>query len=137
VNSEIAKLSDAALGWPRAWVLYDGDCPLCRKWAARFERALTVRGFDLAPLQSAWVTECLGLPEHELLSRMRVLTRDGRDYAGADALIYLARHVWWAWPLYAAADLPFAKTILRRGYDFLARHRHCGAELCSLTRRPQ
>ena len=98
MNSEIAKLSDATPDWPRAWVLYDGDCSLCRKWVARSERTLTVRGFDLAPLQSAWVTECLDLPEHELLSRMRVLTRDGRDYAGADALIYLARHVWWAWP---------------------------------------
>ena len=125
MNSEIAKLSDTTPDWPRAWVLYDGDCSLCRKWVARFESTLTVRGFDLAPLQSAWVTECLDLPEHELLSRMRVLTRDGRDYAGADALIYLARHVWWAWPFHAASRLPFAKTVLRRAYDFLAQHRHC------------
>ena len=125
MNSEIAKLSDATPDWPRAWVLYDGDCSLCRKWVARSERTLTVRGFDLAPLQSAWVTECLDLPEHELLSRMRALTRDGRDYAGADALIYLARHVWWAWPFHAASRLPFAKMVLRRAYDFLAQHRHC------------
>jgi predicted DCC family thiol-disulfide oxidoreductase YuxK len=137
VNSEIAKLIDATSDWPRAWVLYDGDCSLCRKSVARFERTLTVRGFDLAPLQSAWVTECLDLPERELLSRMRVLTREGRDYAGADALIYLARHVWWAWPFYAAAHVPFAKAVLRRGYDFLARHRHCSPASCLLTPRRQ
>ena len=137
MNSEIAKLSDATSDWPRAWVLYDGDCSLCRKWVDRFERTLTVRGFDLAPLQSTWVTECLDLPEDELLSRMRVLTRAGRDYAGADALIYLARRVWWAWPFWALAHLPFAKAVLRRAYDVLARHRHCSAGSCSLTPRHQ
>jgi len=130
VNSEIAKLSDVTPDWPRAWVLYDGGCSLCRKYIARFERTLTVRRFDLAPLQSAWVIECLDLPEHELLSRMRVLTRQGREYAGADALIYLARHVWWAWPFYAAAHLPFAKRVLRRAYDFLAQRRHCDHGSC-------
>jgi predicted DCC family thiol-disulfide oxidoreductase YuxK len=130
VNSEIAKLSDATPDWPRGWVLYDGDCSLCRQWVVRFERTLTVRGFDLAPLQSAWVTECLDLPEHELLSRMRVLTPDGRDYAGADALIHLARHVWWAWPFWILAHLPLAKAVLRLAYDFLARHRHCDRGSC-------
>jgi predicted DCC family thiol-disulfide oxidoreductase YuxK len=127
VNSEIAKLADKAGNWPRAWVLYDGNCALCRKWVARFERALTVRGFDLAPLQSPWVIECLDLPEHELLARMRVLTRDGRDFAGADALVFLARRVWWAWPFAMVAYLPFTMPILRRAYDFLAHRGHCMA----------
>jgi predicted DCC family thiol-disulfide oxidoreductase YuxK len=130
LNSEIAKLSDRSPDWLRGWVLYDGDCPLCRKWVARFEQTLTMRGFDLAPLQSAWVTECFDLPEHELLSRMRVLTRDGRDFAGADALIYLAGRVWWAWPFYLAAHVPFVTPLLRRAYDFFARHRHCHAGSC-------
>ena len=128
MNSEIAKLADGAEAWPRGWVLYDGDCALCRKWVARFERTLTVRGFDLAPLQSPWVIECLDLPEHELLSRMRVLTRDGRDFAGADALVCLARHVWWAWPFALAAHLPFGMPALRRAYDFVAQHRHCSPD---------
>lgn len=118
---------DGAPDWPRAWVLYDGDCVLCRKWMARFERTLTLRGFDLAALQSAWVTECLDIPEHELFSRMRVLTREGRDFAGADALVFLARHIWWAWPAYLLAHLPFAMPVLRRAYDFVARRRHCHA----------
>ena len=130
MNSEIAKLSDKAAAWPRAWVLYDGDCALCLKWIARFERTLTLRGFDLAPLQSAWVTECLDLPEHELLARMRVLTPDGRDFAGADALVFLARRIWWAWPFYLLARLPFAMPLLRRAYDFLAGHRHCRNGSC-------
>jgi len=137
VNSEIAKLSDRAPDWPRAWVLYDGDCPLCRKWVSRFERTLTLRGFDLAPLQSAWVIECLDLPEHELLSRMRVLTRNGRDYAGADALVYLAGHIWWALSFYLVAHLPLAMAFLRRAYDFAARCRHCHGGSCSLFPRHQ
>jgi predicted DCC family thiol-disulfide oxidoreductase YuxK len=125
VNSEIAKLADKAGNWPRAWVLYDHDCALCRKWVARFERTLTVRGFDLAPLQSPWVIECLDLPEHELMARMRVLTRNGRDFAGADAIVFLARRVWWAWPCALLAYVPLMMPILRRAYDFLAHRRHC------------
>jgi predicted DCC family thiol-disulfide oxidoreductase YuxK len=125
VNSEISKLSDA--DWLTAWVLYDADCPFCRRWAARFEKTLTLRGFDLSPLQSPWVRECFDLPEHELFSRMRVLTREGRDLAGADALLFIARHIWWAWPLYAISKLPAVFPLYRILYDQIAssRSRHC------------
>lgn len=117
--------------WLRGWVLYDGDCALCRRWIVRFEPALTRRGFDLAPLQTPWVQECLDLPEHELLASMRVLTPDGRDFAGADALIFLAKHFWWAWPLYAASHLPVLRSVLRRSYGWLAARRHCHRGTCA------
>jgi predicted DCC family thiol-disulfide oxidoreductase YuxK len=126
VNSEITKITDADADWLWGWVLYDAACPLCCRWVACFERTLTLRGFDLAPLKSPWVAECLDLPEHELLSRMRLLTRDGREFTGADAVVFLARHIWWAWPLYFAARLPGAMPLLRRVYDTVARHCHCG-----------
>jgi predicted DCC family thiol-disulfide oxidoreductase YuxK len=128
VNSEISKLHDSE--WLRGWVLYDGDCALCRRWVRRFERTLTLRGFDLAPLQSPWVLECLDVPEHELLARMRVLTREGGDVAGADALLFIARTIWWAWPLYAVSLLPGCRPWLRRLYDFVARHRQCSGDSC-------
>jgi predicted DCC family thiol-disulfide oxidoreductase YuxK len=128
VNAESSELKDSES--LRGWVLYDGDCALCRRWARRFERTLTLRGFDLAPLQSPWVLECLDVPEHELLARMRVLTRDGRDLAGADAVIFVAQTIWWAWPLYAVSLLPGCRRWLRRLYDCLARHRDCTAGSC-------
>jgi lipase maturation factor 1 len=128
VNSEITKLNDS--DWLQGWVLYDGDCALCRRWIRRFERTLTLRGFDLAPLQSPWVSECLGVPAHELLARMRVLTRDGGDLAGADAIVFVARTIWWAWPLYAVSRLPGVLKVLRGVYDWMARHRHCSGGSC-------
>jgi lipase maturation factor 1 len=128
VNSEITKLNDAS--WLQGWVLYDGDCALCRRWIRRFEGTLTLRGFDVAPLQAPWVSECLDLPEDELLARMRVLTREGRDLAGADALVFIARTIWWAWPLYAVSGLPGVLKVLRRVYDYVARHRHCRGGSC-------
>ena len=125
MTSEITKLTNANADWLEGWVLYDADCPLCCRWAARFERTLTLRGFDLAPLQSPWVAECLDLPEAELLLRMRVLARDGRELTGADALVFLSRRIGWAWPLWLAAQLPGVLPLFRRAYDWTARRRHC------------
>ncbi len=128
MNSEITQLPDTH--WLKGWVLYDGDCALCRRWVDRFEAILTRRGFDLAPLQAPWVRECLDLPEADLFAAMRVLTPDGRDFVGADALIFLARHIWWAWPIYALAQFPGARPLLRRAYQLLARHRSCAGGAC-------
>ena len=135
MNSEITKVTDTE--WLAGWVLYDAECPSCRRWIARFERTLTLRGFDIAPLQSAWVRECFDLPEAELFSRMRLLTRDGRDLAGADALAFIAGKIWWAWPVYAISRLPGVLPVLRVVYDRVARLRvtdcapagHCKTDL--------
>ena len=51
----------------------------------------------------------LDLPPDDLLREMRVATGDGNIYGGAEAIVYLARQIWWAWPLYAAAKLPRAR----------------------------
>ncbi len=132
MNSEITKLSDT--DWLVGWILYDAECALCRRWVTRFERALTLRGFDLSPLQSPWVRECFDLPEEELLSRMRVLTRDDRDLAGADALVFIAQHIWWAWPLYGMSKFPGVLPLFRAIYDRIARAR---LRDCSYAAHPQ
>jgi len=36
----------------KGWVLYDGACGFCSRWAPLWERALAKRGFLIAPLQS-------------------------------------------------------------------------------------
>jgi len=35
------------------WVLYDGSCGFCSRWAPLWERALNKRGFHIAPLPPA------------------------------------------------------------------------------------
>src|SRR5262245_42326672 len=106
-------------------MLYDAECSFCAGWARRLEKVLTRRGFDLAPLQSAWVKECLGLRIQEPFTELRVVAPRGLNLGGADAVVYLARAIWWAWPLYALSLAPGMKRVLRAAYRRLARHRHC------------
>jgi predicted DCC family thiol-disulfide oxidoreductase YuxK len=132
VNSEITKIYDT--DWLVGWILYDAECALCRSWVGRCEKTLTLRGFDFAPLQSPWVRECFDLPEQEYFSKMRVLTRDGRDLTGADALVFIARHIWWVWPLYAISKLPGVLPLFRAIYDRIARSR---SRDCSYAAHPK
>jgi predicted DCC family thiol-disulfide oxidoreductase YuxK len=126
VNSEITRIND--INWLQGWLLYDGDCARCRRFASFLEPILTRRGFDLAPLQSGWVAECLG--EEIDVSEMRVITTTGQSFGGADALIFLARRIWWAWPIYVLGRLGF-RPIFRYAYDFCAVRRHCHREAIS------
>src|SRR3989442_814760 len=73
------------------WVLYDGECGLCTGWARRFGAVLNRRRFELAPLQTPWVRERLGLVPGVVLTEMRLLLSDGSIYGGADAIIEIAR----------------------------------------------
>ena len=117
------------------WVLYDGDCELCRAWAGRGYRVLQRRGFKLAALQLPWVRAKFGLDAETLLTEMRLITMDGRSLGGADALIEIARAIWWAWPLSVFARVPGARPLLRRAYRWLAARRHCSSGACGLSGR--
>lgn len=114
---------------PRAadWVFYDGECEFCRSLARRFRSTLRRRGFGLAPLQDPRVATLLGLPANLLLQEMRVLTAEGEVLGGAQAVTFLARKIWWAWPVYAAAKLPGMRPLLHAAYRWVADHRHCSS----------
>src|SRR6266545_2765901 len=109
----------------RGWILYDGHCPLCRRLAQRARPLLEPRGFRFAPLQRQWAAARLGLVQGESPGEMVVLTRDGQVIGGADALIHLAKQVGWAKPLGWLAGVPAFRAMLRAGYRWVARHRHC------------
>jgi predicted DCC family thiol-disulfide oxidoreductase YuxK len=112
------------------WLFYDADCPFCVRIARRFARVLVPRGFALAPLQDPRVAGLLGLPETELLREMRLLSGEGKQYGGADAVVFVAREIWWAWPLYAVAQLPGMVPVLRAAYRWIAARRSCAAGTC-------
>lgn len=114
------------------WVFFDAQCSFCVSLARRFRPVLEPRGFGLAALQDPRVPDLLGLPLEKLLREMRLLTSDGRQYGGADALIYLAGRIWWAWPMYAAAQLPGAHSVFRAAYRWFASRRSCLNGLCTL-----
>jgi predicted DCC family thiol-disulfide oxidoreductase YuxK len=101
---------------------------LCIRWVERIRTPLERHGFTFLPLQSAGVRESLGLPERDLLKEMRVITREGSIYGGADALVYLSQFIFK--PLFWLGHLPGAKPLLRFAYNFLATHRTCDANGC-------
>lgn len=119
----------------KGWVFYDADCPFCRAWVGRAHGLLARRGFHFVPLQSDWAEARLGLKESASFDEMKLLTAAGKIYGGADALVRLARSIWWAWPLYALAQIPGARPILRVIYRHLARNRHCLGGRCQLPRK--
>jgi len=120
----------------RGWVLYDGDCSLCLGMVDRFAGTLRRRGFDLNPLQAPWVVERLALPPDRLLEEMKVLTAGGEVIGGAEAVLYLSRAIWWAWPLYAVGRIPVMKPVLRRAYRWVAERRHCAGGVCQVPAAP-
>jgi len=115
------------------WVLYDGDCSMCVRLAGRFGSILRRHGFDLAPLQSPWVRSRLGSLACEPLDEMFVLSSSGDVIGGADAVVFLARHIWWAWPLYSITRLPGVMCLLGHLYRWVARNRTCFGGRCVRT----
>jgi predicted DCC family thiol-disulfide oxidoreductase YuxK len=116
----------------RGWILYDGACRSCAASARRFDRLFRRRGFLFLPLQTNWIMERLDLEPGVPLEEMRVLTVDGRDISGADAVIFLGRQIWWTRPFAVLAQLPGLHKRLDRGYRRIAAHRVCDQIRCSL-----
>ena len=109
----------------RGWILYDAHCRMCRNMMRRFEKTFMSRGFAFGPLQ-------LDLQPGERPNEMRVRTPDGHDFGGADAVLFLARFVWWGRPLRLFAKLPGAKKLLHRIYREIASRRSCDNGACLL-----
>ena len=111
------------------WVFFDRECRVCRRMAERFRGALGKRVFGLAALQDPRAAALLALPQEEMLQEMRVVSADGGVYGGADAIVYLAGRIWWAWPVHAMARAPGARRLLGMGYQWFAAHRRCSMDV--------
>jgi predicted DCC family thiol-disulfide oxidoreductase YuxK len=126
-----SEFTDAKGRHARGWLFYDRECGFCTRTAIWLAPSLTRRGIAIAPLQDPRVGELLGLSDEELLVEMRVLlagdAESGRQYGGADAVVALAREIWWARPLLWFSKLPGGKSALDAGYRWVASHRKCAA----------
>ena len=114
----------------RGWIFYDGECELCRNLARRFGSTYSRRGFRFAPFQLPRLTSEVNLPLGAPLSEMRVRLADGRDFRGADAVVFLSRFVWWGKPFSLLARLPGAQFFLRLIYHEIAARRSCDGGAC-------
>jgi predicted DCC family thiol-disulfide oxidoreductase YuxK len=136
-----SEFTDAKGRHARGWLFYDRDCGFCTRTAMWLAPALAKRGIAIAPLQDPRVGALLGLSEEDLLVEMRVLlaggTSDGHQndsrkgsctqFGGADAVVALAREIWWARPLLWFSNLPGGIRALDAGYRWVASHRKCAA----------
>ena len=126
MNTEITETS-------KGWVFYDGECALCRGWVERTYAIVLRRGYHFVPLQTPFARARLGLKADELLREMKLLTARGDIFGGADALVQIARAIWWLWPFYAVAQIPGVQPLLRSLYRRLAANRHCLGNQCKLA----
>jgi hypothetical protein len=92
------------------------------------------RGLAVAPLQDPRVGALLGLSRSELLRELRFLLSDGSQFGGADAVLAVAREIWWGRPLVWLAKIPGMMEQLRRGYYWFAARRSCAGMACEVRR---
>jgi predicted DCC family thiol-disulfide oxidoreductase YuxK len=113
-------------------VYYDAECRFCCESVCRLAPILIRRGFAFRPLQSPEARQQFGSSDHALLREMRLSLADGRILGGADAVVEIARHVWWAWPLWLFSRLPGARRFLHALYQVIAANRHCLGGACRM-----
>ena len=122
----------------RGWLFFDVECPFCIRLARWIAPILARRGMAVAPLQDPRVGALLGMNREALLMELRFLLSDGKQYGGADAVVAVAREIWWARPLAWFVKLPGAMNLLHSGYRWVASQRSCaaaGQTQCSVTRK--
>lgn len=118
----------------RGWLFFDAECLFCTRIARWLRPILLRRGLAVAPLQDGRVGALLGLPKTELLRELRFLLSSGKQTGGADAVLALAREIWWARPLVWISNIPGMMAVLRRGYRWVAARRSCAAMRCEVAR---
>ncbi|HTZ49590.1 MAG TPA: DUF393 domain-containing protein [Verrucomicrobiae bacterium] len=118
------------------FLFFDADCAFCTQTARWLAPILARRGFAVAPLQDPRVSALLGLSQEELLRELRFLLSNGTQYGGADAVLAIARQIWWAQPLVWLARIPGVTPLLRSGYRWVAARRSCAARntACQVVR---
>lgn len=114
---------------PKKTVFFDATCRLCAGAAARWRGLLERNGFAVLPLQSEIAGRELHLKRDELPDEMKLVC-GRRTFGGADALIEIARRIWWARPLAMIGSIPPARKLLRGTYQLLAARRHCFSGAC-------
>lgn len=114
----------------RGWLFYDAECGFCTRTARWLTPILARRGIAIAALQDPRVGALLGLSREEMMREIKLVTDDGALTGGADAMVALAREIWWAAPLVWFAKAPGGMEALRKWYRAVAERRKCGTVVC-------
>jgi predicted DCC family thiol-disulfide oxidoreductase YuxK len=117
---------------PRGWVLYDGSCGICARWVPFWIPTLRKRGFEVAPLQTAWVRERLALSEDSLLEDVRLLLADGSQVRGAEVYRFFLKRIWWAYPIFLLSLIPGLRQMFNWSYRTFAKNRFRFSKACGV-----
>jgi predicted DCC family thiol-disulfide oxidoreductase YuxK len=122
-----------------AQVLYDGQCPLCRKSVELLKSLDWLHRLSYVNVRDpAEVPRCdPPLDPDRLLEEMHLLTPDGRHvYHGFTAFRWMAWRLPLLWPLLPFLYLPGMATLGQRAYLWVARNRFhlvpCHGGVCTL-----
>ena len=121
----------------RGWLFFDADCRFCTRLARWWAPILRRRGLGTAALQDARVGALLGMARQGLLRELRFVRSNGRQYGGADAVLAIAREIWWARPVVWLSLLPGMENLMQAGYRWIAAHKNCGAVECAVAGIPR
>jgi predicted DCC family thiol-disulfide oxidoreductase YuxK len=121
----------------KGWLFFDAECTFCTRLARWIAPILARRGMAVAPLQDPRVGALLGIQRSELLRELRFLWQDGTQYGGADAVVAVAREIWWGRPLVWISRIPGTMKLLHEGYRWVAAQRSCAAAHCAVAASTQ
>lgn len=127
-----SEFTDAKGRHARGWLFFDAQCDFCTRLARSVAPILARRNISLAALQDARVGKLLGLPPSELLREIRYVNSDASQFGGADAILAVAREIWWAAPIVWFGKIPGGMKILRAGYQWIASRRKCAGIRCEI-----
>jgi predicted DCC family thiol-disulfide oxidoreductase YuxK len=131
--SLVSEYTDGKGRHARGWLFFDAECGFCTRTARWIAPTLEKHGMALAPLQDARVGALLGIPREELLREIRFLLSDGSQSGGADALVALAKEIWWWRPLAWLSRVPGMMNVLRSAYRWIAQQRSCASAACTVV----
>ena len=119
----------------RGWILYDGACRSCAASRQTIRSHISPPRFPLSSAANKLDHGPARSRARRAWKRCAVLTADGRGIGGADAVVFLARQIWWAWPLPPSRNRPAMHKLLDRGYRWIAAHRGIAITLRVICRR--
>lgn len=109
----------------RAVVIYDGNCPFCRRQVQRLLRWDSWGHLAFVSLHDPRVAlRYPDLSHQELMTQMYLVSPRGDRYAGAGAFRYLSRHLPWLWLVAPLLHLPGTYRIWNFLYQVVAQRRY-------------
>ena len=106
-------------------VIWDGKCVFCEGQVKRLSKFDFRNQLSYISLHDPRVAERYpNLSDQQLMDQLWVITRDGRQFGGADAGRFLSRKLpglWWLMPL---LHIPFSMPLWRWMYKKVAQRRY-------------